>query len=220
MSVPARFWSRIVVADDGCWHWLGAKTWHGYGVVRWQGNENARVHRVIHELLVGVIPEGLQIDHLCRVRHCVNPAHMELVTSRENTMRGEGPTAANSRKTHCSEGHEFTPENTIQRARGWRGCVRCQRQAEARSYERRKARRLARLDGEDISPDELAWDQAEVREGRSNVVSLRRPSLPPEKGVWESSGRLIVRCEDPVHIYAGGPPCRCQCGECFWDGES
>lgn len=76
------------------------------------------VHRYVYEELVGPIPTGKQLDHLCRVRCCVNPAHLEIVTNRENAIRGLGPTLARQRqvsKTHCPQGHEYSPENTIHR---------------------------------------------------------------------------------------------------------
>src|SRR6266849_5089721 len=101
-----RFWAKVHKTDT-CWEWTGA-LWRGYGYFRtWIA------HRVAYELLVGPIPPEKQVDHLCRNRGCVNPEHMELVTSYENILRGEGPTAANKRKLVCSNGHPFTPENTI-----------------------------------------------------------------------------------------------------------
>lgn len=81
-------------------------------------------HRMAYEELVGPIADGLQIDHLCRVRCCVNPAHLEPVTQAENIRRGVSPTAANRRKTHCKHGHEFTTENTRLVPEG-RICRRC-----------------------------------------------------------------------------------------------
>jgi hypothetical protein len=76
-------------------------------------------------LLVGPIPEGLTIDHLCRVRHCVNPAHLEAVSERVNILRGNGAGARNARKTHCVKGHAFTPDNLYRDYQGYRRCRRC-----------------------------------------------------------------------------------------------
>jgi hypothetical protein len=76
---------------------------------------------------VGKIPEGLQIDHLCRVRECANPAHLEAVTCRENLLRGDTVTAHNANKTHCVNGHEYTPENTAITRDGCRRCRICHR---------------------------------------------------------------------------------------------
>lgn len=104
----------------------------GYGRV----GRDALAHRVAWEAKNGPIPRGLTIDHLCYVRQCVNPDHMEIVTSRENTQRGK------ARQTHCIHGHEFTPENTYlwSRKPGWVGrlCRACNRRNAAKS----KARRL------------------------------------------------------------------------------
>lgn len=92
----------------------------------------AKVHRVVYEALVGPIPDGMVIDHLCRQPSCVNPAHLEPVTRRENVLRGLTLPAANARKTHCKHGHEFTPENTYLFPTGTRGCRTCARAAKQR----------------------------------------------------------------------------------------
>lgn len=82
-----RIGDHFQFAPDGCWHWTGAKYGNGYGAF-WTGHRNERAHRAMYELLVGAIPTGLTIDHLCSVRHCVNPAHLEPVTLAENVRRG------------------------------------------------------------------------------------------------------------------------------------
>lgn len=110
----------------GCWLWGGFTEPKGYG--RFQVGGAARLaHRISYELHVGPIPDGLVLDHLCRVRNCVNPEHLEPVTSRENTLRGETPAAANVTKTHCLRGHEFTAENTRATLKGGRSCRACER---------------------------------------------------------------------------------------------
>jgi hypothetical protein len=108
-----------------CWLWTGNQT-HGYGSIRVEGH-HLRVHRVVYEAMRGPIPEGLTIDHLCRVRNCVNPAHLEPVTAVENVMRGETITGINARKTHCVHGHPFDAENTRIRPDGSRACRECKR---------------------------------------------------------------------------------------------
>lgn len=93
-----------------CWTWAGGLNKDGYGRIQ-VGQSSAFAHRVSYELRVEAIPEDLVIDHLCRVRRCVNPSHMELVQRAENTMRGYGTGAKNARKTHCIRGHELTQDN-------------------------------------------------------------------------------------------------------------
>jgi hypothetical protein len=111
--VPIRFWSRVTPLPTGCWIWERPMP-DGYGRLRFggKGSKFGMAHRFCYERLVGEIPIGLQLDHLCRVRNCVNPNHLELVTSRENTMRGDTPAAKNAAKTHCHRGHEFNEKNT------------------------------------------------------------------------------------------------------------
>ncbi len=129
-----RFWSRVHKLDgaDACWLWTGALLNSGYANFYLKG-KHLLAHRVAYELEVGPIPEGLTIDHLCRTTHCVNPAHLEPVTTRENTLRGTGPSAKNAVKTHCIHGHEFTPGNTYLDKRGSRHCRECNK-ARCRAY--------------------------------------------------------------------------------------
>lgn len=107
-TLPLRFWNKLYADPSGCWLWRGALTTLGYGTF---GSPTRSAHRIIYEALIGPIPDGLTIDHLCRNRACENPWHMEPVTQRENTLRGIGPSAIHAKQTHCVSGHEFTPEN-------------------------------------------------------------------------------------------------------------
>lgn len=122
-----RFPIGYVIQESGCWDWVGTIQALGYGHVKVVG-QRRRIysHRYIYEEMVGPVPAGLTLDHLCHNRRCVNPAHLEPVSQRENILRGGGPTAANARKTHCKNGHEFTPENTHTRKTG-RACRACLR---------------------------------------------------------------------------------------------
>jgi hypothetical protein len=133
-----RFWSRVQKTDT-CWLWLGALH-NGYGGINVDGKRTP-VHRAAYELLIGPIPEGLVIDHLCRVRNCVNPVHLEPVTNAENVLRGEGTGAHHARSTHCPQGHKFTPENTYHSPTG-RKCRICKAESKRR-YRMRKREEAA-----------------------------------------------------------------------------
>lgn len=127
-----RFWAKVDKTDT-CWLWTASTTF-GYGRFR-EGSRLYRAHRWSYEALVGPIPEGLVIDHLCRVRACVNPDHMEPVTLCENTMRGESFSAKHARATECPQGHPYDETNTYVDSRGRRGCNECRRE---RSREQRR----------------------------------------------------------------------------------
>jgi hypothetical protein len=114
---------------SGCWIWTGA-TRSGYGRMfvgsRSDGSRKAvSTHRFFYEFAVGGVPDGMDLDHLCRVRCCLNPQHLEAVTRKENILRGVGMGARNSKKTHCPKGHEYTPENVLGASRGIRACRLC-----------------------------------------------------------------------------------------------
>lgn len=114
------------ILQTRCWIWQGCINSIGYGQITIAG-QIYLAHRFVYEYLVGLIPEGLTLDHLCRNTACVNPDHLEPVTYKENTLRGIGPTAINSKKTYCKHGHEFTVENTRMRKSGGRSCRTCER---------------------------------------------------------------------------------------------
>lgn len=118
--------------NSGCWLWIGYVDNGGYGRIGIGGKYGAIVnaHRVTWESEHGPIPEGLQIDHLCRVRCCVNPRHLEPVTNRENTLRGLCADVNRTRmlaRTHCFRGHAYSEANTYIDTRGNRNCRVCLR---------------------------------------------------------------------------------------------
>jgi len=127
------FWalSSYAAADD-CWLWAGYKERNGYGRLFFQG-VRVSAHRFAYELTRGKIPKGLTIDHLCRVRHCVNPHHMEAVPNGVNVLRGVGLTAQNARKTHCPQGHLYS---SARNGQGRRDCHVCRRE----QYRRRRTK--------------------------------------------------------------------------------
>ncbi len=138
-DVAIRFWAKVEKTGD-CWLWTGSRS-RGYGTIRIGGRDGRSLytHVLSYEKACGPVPDGRVLDHLCRVRHCVNPAHLEVVDQRTNILRGDGVAARNAQKTHCERGHEFTPENTITRWRrrsggGWlRECRECRRSRRAES---------------------------------------------------------------------------------------
>ena len=127
-----RLMERVVETETGCWEWQGCRV-SGYGRMfigsrKDNSRKAAQTHRLMYQELVGPIPEGLHLDHLCRNPPCCKPDHLEPVTSRENTIvRGVGGAADQARQTHCKRGHEFTPDNTYRDRHNKRHCRTCHR---------------------------------------------------------------------------------------------
>lgn len=139
LGVSARMSNAYVVDSHGCWRWQGAKSATGYALVRIAGRLR-QVHRVTYEAAKGPIPTGLHLDHLCRTRDCINPDHLEPVTSLENTMRSPvAVCAVNARKVECKRGHPFDEENTYvtvgKRGRLERRCRTCGRNRARARYQ-------------------------------------------------------------------------------------
>jgi hypothetical protein len=132
-----RFWA-LVDKTGSCWVWTGSvNATTGYGRA---GSMGASTHAISWSLLRGPVPEGLQLDHLCRVRICCNPDHLEPVTPRENLMRGQTLAAANAAKTHCSRGHEYSDTNTHVSPQRRRKCRICMAAASKDAYVLRLSR--------------------------------------------------------------------------------
>lgn len=132
-----RLFEKTVAGFGGCVIFTGHLNNNGYGTIgegRKRG-KNLYAHRVAYELLVGPIPEGLVLDHLCSTRRCINPHHLEPVTQNENVRR------AAEQRTHCAQGHEFTPENTRNRPGRGRECRAC-----ARKYREARSSKLSQAD--------------------------------------------------------------------------
>lgn len=130
-----RFWGRVDKSGD-CWLWTGAQFKSGYGLVKWEARTR-KAHQIAWELTRGPLPFPLEPDHLCRVRNCVRPEHIEWVTHAENIRRARmavGAANGNGRKTHCAQGHEYTPDNTRVGKSGKRYCRACHREDSARRW--------------------------------------------------------------------------------------
>lgn len=138
MSVTnwSRFDSHIDPLPNGCWQWRGCMHSEGYGVY---GKSPKYAHRMSYERARGPIAAGLQIDHLCKDRACVNPDHLEAVTQSVNILRGDSPGALSVRTGRCGRGHEWTPENTyVRKDGGGRQCRACARENLRNLHRRRK----------------------------------------------------------------------------------
>lgn len=155
--ITQRLMARREVTPSGCWHWTGHLDAHGYGRMKVNRLQKL-VHREAYQAFVGPIPDGLPLDHVCHSndltclggdtclhRRCMNPEHLEAVTTQVNLLRGRGFVARYAAQTHCLQGHEFNAENTLIDSLGRRGCRSCGRDRKRNqvvSDEERERRRL------------------------------------------------------------------------------
>lgn len=138
LSAEERFDEQYIPEpNSGCWLWIGVHDGRGYGHIRHNGR-TTRAHRFSYERYKGPIPEGMYIDHLCKVPLCVNPDHLEAVSPKENTMRGTSFSARNARKTHCINGHPLADTNVYRHPCGKRVCLVCRRAQSRKYYYRQK----------------------------------------------------------------------------------
>ncbi len=133
---------RNHIVENGCWRWTGSHGPKGYGFISTSGRTRA-VHRVAYEIWNGPIPDGLEIDHECRVRDCINPEHLRAMTHRENVRR-----AVRSRRTHCRRGHRYTDKTAKIRVRNgteYRDCRPCRHLQEVARKKRVRKRRAMEI---------------------------------------------------------------------------
>lgn len=131
-----RLMEKVEKRENGCWEWTHYVERNGYARI-WVDRRNVGAHRFSYEYHKGPIPEGLQIDHLCNNRRCVNPGHLEAVTPQENCRRIERPEPYQKAWTHCPNGHPYDEENTRVTDEG-RSCLTCKRQANKDWYARNR----------------------------------------------------------------------------------
>lgn len=182
--VTERVMRRVEISPSGCWVFTGSTTPGGYGTIRLGGRKSSgRVaHRVMWEAVNGPVPDGLDLDHLCRVRACVNPDHLEPVTRAENVARGLGHKGS-TRVTHCHRGHEYTPENTKRLGNGRRRCRICFRERERAKY-RRTYQPKGRLKSECIHGHPMSGENLEyLPSGRRCRTCARRRAREYQRGL-------------------------------------
>jgi hypothetical protein len=181
--------------DTGCWLWQASKYRDGYGRV-WADGRGRLAHRVSYELFVGQIPEGLDIDHLCRVRHCVNPEHMEPVTRQVNGLRGVGPQAGHAAQTHCIRGHELTGDNVIiveYTGRPARCCRACRREKHLEHYQPAPERSVLDrfMSKVRLVPSTGCWRWTASVSGNSGQFQLNGRHTTAPRAAWQ-----LLRADD------------------------
>ena len=156
-STANRFWAKVEKTET-CWLWTGARTGPGRDYGHFRVGRKAdltqrmiRAHVWAFESVNGAVPEGLELDHLCRNRRCVRPEHLEAVTHRENCLRGVSPTAVRARQLHCIHGHPFDLLNTYKTSQGYRRCRACHRIVVAAAKQQTKFGEVV------VNPNQAHW---------------------------------------------------------------
>ena len=131
-----RLFNKLTYAEDStCWLWNGTKDWNGYGKIRFN-NKMQYVHRVAFQLFKGPLAKGLVVDHICNIKSCVNPIHLQLITQTANVLRSNAFSGINHRKQFCPKGHKLQIPNLdpSELKRGGRRCLICSQQQHRNSY--------------------------------------------------------------------------------------
>lgn len=126
--IADRLWPKVVWQSNGCWNWTGKVSVRGYGTIRIKKGSKwgqGYAHKIAYELVRGIVPNGLEIDHLCKNKVCCNPSHLEAVTHLVNSRRAMV-------KSHCKHGHEFNEDNTYITREGWKMCKKCNAERQRR----------------------------------------------------------------------------------------
>lgn len=152
VSPAQRFWPKVAQTGNACecWIWMSTIATNGYGRFKLNPKKSVPAHRFAYEQTIGMIPDGLEIDHLCRERACVNPAHMEPVTHKVNTLRSLNFTAVHAAKTHCPKGHPYDMTD----GRGSRMCRACNRVKQLAWYHANKGSVRAYRRKVDLTPQQ------------------------------------------------------------------
>ena len=173
LRLPDRFWAKVSVdLETGCWNWTASKCKEGYragyGIFN-VGGRASSPYVLTYTALVGPVPAGLELDHLCRNRGCCNPEHLEPVTHAENMAR-----SIRAMQTHCIRGHEFTPANTYRTTNGTRGCRRCHADQELNRPGRKEAARERYV----RNMQDPAWRARRAAYGQARKLKARAGDAP------------------------------------------